>query len=188
MPVDLTDAKARAELVAREWGLELGEPFAFAYHSYAAPAGDDAVLKVAWEGDDEALHDAEAYAVWDGRGAVRVLRRDAERRALLLERARPGSDISDLPDEEAMALPSRSVTNCGSPRERRSDGSATTRRAGSNSPSGPTGPPSAVCCRWLGRSMTSCARGATGSYTATSTTTTCCVTRAATSRSIPSPT
>ncbi|MGD0387156.1 MAG: aminoglycoside phosphotransferase family protein [Solirubrobacteraceae bacterium] len=104
MPVDLSDATARAELVAREWGLELGEPFAFAHHSYAAPAGADVVLKVAWEGDDESLHDADALALWAGRGAVRVLRHDAERHALLLERARPGSDISDLPDEQAMAV------------------------------------------------------------------------------------
>jgi streptomycin 6-kinase len=62
------------------------------------------VLKVAWEGDDEALHDAEALDLWAGRGAVRVLRRDAVRGALLLERARPGTDISDLPDDEAMAV------------------------------------------------------------------------------------
>ena len=59
---------------------------------------------MAWEGDDEALHDAEALALWDGRGAVRVLRRDIGRGALLLERARPGTDISDLSDDEAMAV------------------------------------------------------------------------------------
>lgn len=104
MPVDLTETRATAERVAAEWGLDLGEPFAFAYHSYAAPVSDDAVLKVAWEGDDESLHDAEALDLWDGRGAVRVLRRDSERRALLLERARPGTDISDLDDDEATAI------------------------------------------------------------------------------------
>jgi streptomycin 6-kinase len=65
---------------------------------------DDAVLKVAWEGDDESLHDAEALDLWDGRGAVRVLRRDREHRALLLERARPGTDISALDDDEATAI------------------------------------------------------------------------------------
>jgi streptomycin 6-kinase len=104
MPVDLTETRATAERIAADWGLELGEPFAFAYHSYAAPVSDDAVLKVAWEGDDEALHDAEALDRWDGRGAVRVLRRDRKRRALLLERARPGTDISDLDDDEATAI------------------------------------------------------------------------------------
>jgi streptomycin 6-kinase len=104
MPVDLTETRATAERVAEAWGVELGEPFAFAHHSYAAPVSDDAVLKVAWEGDDEALHDAEALELWDGRGAVRVLRRDPDRHAMLLERAQPGTDISGLDDGEATAI------------------------------------------------------------------------------------
>jgi streptomycin 6-kinase len=104
MPVDLTRTRAVAERVAADWGLELGEPFAFAHHSYAAPVSDDAVLRVAWEGDNESLHDGEALDLWDGRGAVRVLRRDRERRSLLLERARPGTDISALADDEATAI------------------------------------------------------------------------------------
>lgn len=104
MPVDLTETRATAERVAAAWGLELGQPFAFAFHSYAAPAGDDAVLKVGWEGDDESLHDAEALELWDGRGAVRVLRRDVESHAMLLERAQPGTDIRDLDDGEATAI------------------------------------------------------------------------------------
>ena len=80
MPVDLTETRATAERVAADWGLDLGAPFAFAVQSFAAPVSDDAVLKVAWEGDDESLHDAEAFAAWNGRGAVRVLRRDRKRR------------------------------------------------------------------------------------------------------------
>ena len=69
--VDLTDARATAEAIAAEWGLELGAPFAMSNYSYVAPAGDDAVLKVAWDGDDESLHEAEALALWNGHGAVR---------------------------------------------------------------------------------------------------------------------
>jgi len=102
--VDLTETKARAAQVAAEWGVEPGPMFPMAHVSYAAPVGDDAVLKVAWEGDDESLHDADALELWGDEIAVRVLRRDDARRALLLERARPGSDVSDLPDEEAMPL------------------------------------------------------------------------------------
>jgi len=98
---DLSAAKATALEVAREWGLELGEPFALSYVSYVAPAGR-AVIKVAWEGDDESLHEADALALWDGNGAVRLLRRS--RRALLLERAVPGDDLSTLPDEEATEI------------------------------------------------------------------------------------
>src|SRR5437870_5246575 len=37
---DLTASKALALEAAREWGLELGEPFAFSYVSYVAPARD----------------------------------------------------------------------------------------------------------------------------------------------------
>jgi streptomycin 6-kinase len=91
MELDLSEAKATAEAVAAEWGLELGPPFAMANVSYVAPAGDDAVLKVAWLGDEESLHEAEALALW-GDAAVRVLRADPSRRAVLEERALPGSE------------------------------------------------------------------------------------------------
>ena len=62
---DLTASKALALEAAREWGLELGEPFAFSYVSYVAPAGD-AVCKVAWEGDTESLHEGDALELWTG--------------------------------------------------------------------------------------------------------------------------
>ena len=62
------------------------------------------MLKVAWAGDDESLHDAEALELWDGNGAVRVLRADPARRAQLLERAVPGTDISQLDDDAATAI------------------------------------------------------------------------------------
>jgi len=106
-PVDLTDTKAVAAQVAAEWALELGTPFTLSRYSYVAPAGDEAVLKVPWEGDDESRHEGEALALWDGEGAVRLLRRgtvEGSVRALLLERALPGDDISDLPDDEATAI------------------------------------------------------------------------------------
>jgi streptomycin 6-kinase len=102
--VDLTNARATAETVAAEWGLELGAPFAMSNYSSVAPVGEDAVLKVAWQGDDESLHEAEALDLWSGNGAVRLLRADASRRALLEERALPGNDISTLPDDEATAI------------------------------------------------------------------------------------
>jgi streptomycin 6-kinase len=59
---------------------------------------------VAWDGDDESLDEGDALALWDGDGAVRLLRADKARRALLLERAVPGEDISGLPDDEAVAI------------------------------------------------------------------------------------
>jgi streptomycin 6-kinase len=101
---DLEPLARIAEEVATEWGLELGPPFALSTYSYVAPAGDDAVLKVTPPEDDESDHEAEALALWNGDGAVRLLRRDRDRRALLIERARPGDDISELPDDEATAI------------------------------------------------------------------------------------
>ena len=90
--------------MAAEWSLELGPPFALSHFSYVAPAGDDAVLKVTPPEDDESDEEADALALWNGDGAVRLLRRDHGRRALLIERARPGSDISELPEDEATAI------------------------------------------------------------------------------------
>jgi len=98
---DLSAAKAAAFEVAREWGLDLGEPFTLSYVSYVAPAGD-AVLKVAWEGDTESLHEGDALELWSGDGAVRILRRSG--RAILEERAVPGDDLSLLPDDEATEI------------------------------------------------------------------------------------
>ncbi len=85
--LDLSAAKATALKVALEWGLDLGEPFALSNVSYVAPAGH-AVLKVAWEGDDESLHEGDALELWNGDGAVRLLRRSGH--ALLEERVVPG--------------------------------------------------------------------------------------------------
>jgi streptomycin 6-kinase len=90
--------------VAAEWGLQLAEPFALARYSYVAPAGEDAVLKVTPPEDDESDEEAEALELWAGDGAVRLLRRDRGRRALLVERARPGDDIAALPEREATRI------------------------------------------------------------------------------------
>jgi streptomycin 6-kinase len=91
------------EDVAREWGLELGEPFGLSRHSSVAPSGD-AVLKLVPPEDDESDEEADALELWGGDGAVRLLRRDRGRRALLLERAVPGDDLASVPDEEATAV------------------------------------------------------------------------------------
>jgi streptomycin 6-kinase len=113
---DLSAAKATALELAREWGLHLGEPFALSNVSYVAPAGD-LVLKVAWEGDTESLHEGDALEVWHGDGAVRLLRRSG--RAILEERAVPGDDLSSLRDDHAteiaVQLASKLWRRAGSP-------------------------------------------------------------------------
>ena len=62
------------------------------------------MLKVTPPEDDESDEEAEALELWAGDGAVRLLRRDRGRRALLVERARPGNDITALPEGEATRI------------------------------------------------------------------------------------
>ncbi len=100
----LSEAAEVAGQVAAAWGLTLGRPFPLARFSYVAPAGADAVLKVRLPGDDESEHEAEALDLWAGDGAVRLLRSDPARRAVLLERVSPGADLSALPDPTATAI------------------------------------------------------------------------------------
>ncbi len=135
-PPDLEPLARIAQDVAAEWGVELGPPFALSTYSYVAPAGDDAVLKVTPPEDDESDEEADALALWNGDGAVRLLRRDRARRAMLIERARPGSDISELPEDEATGDRRRGgLRSSGNPPGRRFAGSAISSRAGSTPPS-----------------------------------------------------
>jgi streptomycin 6-kinase len=101
---DLGPLERTARELAAEWDLELGEPFTLSRHSLVAPAGDDAVLKVVPVDDDESDQEADALGLWEGDGAVRLLRHDRERRALLIERANPGTDLATLAEEEATAI------------------------------------------------------------------------------------
>jgi streptomycin 6-kinase len=99
--------RARVEATARElaaeWDVELGPPFELSRFAFAAPAGTDAVLKLTPPEDEEGDHEADAMELWAAHGGLRVLRRDRARRAMLLERARPGHDASALEDDEAVA-------------------------------------------------------------------------------------
>ena len=91
-------AKECAEL----WGLELGEPFETP-HSLVVPAGE-VVLKLNAPSHYEADHEADALDRWGGAGAVRLLARDDARRALLTERCRPGTPLSDGGGDERRVI------------------------------------------------------------------------------------
>ncbi len=84
---------------AAEWGLELEAPFDTP-HSLVVPAGAT-VLKLNAPSHFEADHEADALACWEGQGAVRLLARDDERRALLLERCVPGGTLAEANVDEA---------------------------------------------------------------------------------------
>lgn len=87
---------------AETWELELEEPIDTP-HSLVIPAGD-AVLKLNSPSHFEADHEADALERWDGNGAVQLLARDDERRALLLERCVPGTTLSEADVDEASVV------------------------------------------------------------------------------------
>jgi streptomycin 6-kinase len=93
------------EECAERWSLSLERPFPYAYASLAlpgvAPDGTVCVLKIQFP-DRESEHEAAALALWDGDGAVRLLGRDGERHALLLERCRPGTPLYERDEDAAL--------------------------------------------------------------------------------------
>ena len=83
-----------------EWSIEVHEPFAAGEFNLVAPAtgavGDPVVLKIAPPYDDgEFLREAEFLRNRDGRGTVRLLAQDIEKRAILIERAVPGINLAE---------------------------------------------------------------------------------------------
>jgi streptomycin 6-kinase len=95
---------ARATGLLDEWQLaKEGWPM-HGYCSLVVPvrtgAGASAVLKIVFDGDEESEHEHLALRRWAGQGAVRLLRADPRRRALLLERLRP-EDLTGVADLEA---------------------------------------------------------------------------------------
>ncbi len=94
----------RLASLLEEWELT---PDGWPMHGYCSivvpvrtSAGETAVLKVAFDVDEESEHEHLALRHWGGRGAVRLLRADPHRRALLLERLHH-EDLTGLPDLEA---------------------------------------------------------------------------------------
>lgn len=91
----------------KEWGLQLGEPYPQGAAGYAVraelPDGTPAVLKLS-NPHRESAQEADALERWNGDGAVRLLARDDERQALLLERCEPGTFLSERPAGEALEV------------------------------------------------------------------------------------
>lgn len=98
--------------IAEGWELELGPVYPGAFVSYACPAvtadGEPVVLKVQFPHED-CRTEAAALAAWDGRGAVRLLRHDPERWALLLERGVPGQQLAETQGEPETVLEAMAV-------------------------------------------------------------------------------
>jgi streptomycin 6-kinase len=98
-------APALANEVAADWGLTIGEPYVQGYVGYVVRVttadGLAAVLKVSFH-DRETEQEPDALERWNGNGAIRLLRRDDERHAMLLERCEPGAFLSSLGCERAL--------------------------------------------------------------------------------------
>jgi streptomycin 6-kinase len=91
-----------------EWGLardggDVWHGFCSLVGPVVAQDGTAAVLKISFDGDDESLHEGLALQHWRGNGAVRLLRADPHRRALLLERLER-RDLTQVPDLEACRI------------------------------------------------------------------------------------
>jgi len=92
-----------SECLAR-WQLHIGNPLqgnvSFVARAITA-GGSEVILKIGFPHPDSE-HEAGALEQWDGRGAVRMIDYDPERRALLLERCTPGSNLWEEPENVAI--------------------------------------------------------------------------------------
>ena len=94
----------RLATLLEEWELT---PDGWSMHGYCSIVvpvqtsdGEPVVLKVTFDVDEESEHEHLALQHWGGRGAVRLLRADPHRRAMLLERLHH-EDLTVLPDLDA---------------------------------------------------------------------------------------
>jgi streptomycin 6-kinase len=92
-----------AGAVLDEWELTIDGAPLHGFCSLVLPvtsAEGAAALKLGFDEDEESEHEALALQHWGGRGAVRLLRADPGRRALLLERLHP-RDLATVGELEA---------------------------------------------------------------------------------------
>ena len=92
---------------ADRWSLRIGAPFERSHVSFVTRAtradGSEVVLKIQFP-HRESEHEAAALTHWNGDGAVRLLALDAGRHALLVERCRPGTHLSERGVDEALGV------------------------------------------------------------------------------------
>jgi streptomycin 6-kinase len=83
---------------------EIGPAYEGGCVAFVAPAvradGSRVVLKVSFV-DEETEHEADALALWNGNGAVRLLDADSKRGSLLLEQLEPGTSLETHGDRDA---------------------------------------------------------------------------------------
>ena len=94
----LASVPALVSSLEKDWDVRTAAPFTGGTAAWTARAltadGQPAVLKVSWP-HREARFEADVLRLWAGAGAVRVLRSDPARWAMLLERCVPGAALDD---------------------------------------------------------------------------------------------
>ncbi|WP_202873308.1 aminoglycoside phosphotransferase family protein [Kribbella capetownensis] len=100
----LSELPTIIEDVLASWDCTLDGPLGHGQVGVIAPvrrSGGPAVLKVSFPHPGN-VHEPDAFAAWDGRGAVHLYERDDDRFAMLLERAQP-STLTELGDGDEIA-------------------------------------------------------------------------------------
>lgn len=89
---------ALADELLQRWSLVPDGPVMHGSVGIVLPVRPSAVVKVAFPHPGN-VHEPDAFAAWNGRGAVRIYRRDDSRFAMLLERADRGT-LADVADHD----------------------------------------------------------------------------------------
>jgi streptomycin 6-kinase len=97
----LSDLPSTIHELKKQWSLKVEPPFEAGEYNFVAPAerrtGEPVVIKIAPPFEtNEMIGEATFLRQRDGRGAVKLLEYDIERRAILIERAFPGKNLSEL--------------------------------------------------------------------------------------------
>ncbi|MGC4045278.1 MAG: aminoglycoside phosphotransferase family protein [Armatimonas sp.] len=94
---------ALQEEIAAEWGLTVEPPPWPLSYNWVAPAamadGTPAVLKLGVP-NSERTAEIETLRLWNGKGCARLLRADADRGAMLIEKIAPGTMLCEINDDD----------------------------------------------------------------------------------------
>ncbi len=85
------------------WSLQIGKPYRLSYN-YVVPVicngNIRAVLKIGFPRDAEFRSEIDSLKEFNGNGMVQILKSDREHAVMLLERADPGTPLSQLSDDD----------------------------------------------------------------------------------------
>lgn len=91
-----------------EWEIEIDKEFPDLSYNFVASAktgsGQNVVLKIGFLGDKQFLTEAATLKIYDGKGAIRLLKENLEDYVLLLEKCNPGDPLYSLNNEDKETL------------------------------------------------------------------------------------